>query len=256
MGKRIKRTIKKFGKLIREKDVRERLRSSRNLKRERIKKLQTKLTQEWNRFWESKPDKNQIINFIQSIESPSLQRKALKMSLKNEDFDFEDYYSLVELVMKIKGRVLKRAFWKKCFSLARPENWVETIKNEDNETIREMFLEELLRRIKRGVIPRKQGGEILVQIFEETPEPPEEKIRKRVWHLLKILNPTEKDLLKLAGLECMRSMIGISGEVRNLLDKIKQEKNTADQKNRLFQQIINEINQNVKRLEQIKKGQE
>ena len=44
-------------------------------------------------------------------------------------------------------------------------------------------------------------------------------------------------------------MIKIATEIRDLLAKIKQEKAIAEQKTGLFQQVIDRINQNVKKLE-------
>lgn len=218
----------------------------KQIKKEEIKKMKNQLNQDWNLLLKTYPDKNHFANFVRSLESPSLQKKTLKIFLKTEGLEFKDCYGLAELVIKIKGRFLKSAFWGKCFTLALSEDWVDTIKYEKDETIKEIFWTELERRIKKGFIPEKQGRQILIQIFEEIPE---EKTRKIVWQLLKTLHLSEENLLKLAGLECMRSMIKIAEEVRNLLAKIKQEKAIADQKAGLFQRVIDRINQNVKKLE-------
>lgn len=226
----------------------------KQIKKEEIKKMKNQLNQDWNLLLKTYPDKNHFANFVRSLESPSLQKKTLKMFLKTEGLEFEDCYGLAELVMtKIKGLFLKRAFWEKCFVLALSEDWVKVIKYEKDETIKEIFWTGLERRIKKGFILEKQGRQILIQIFKETPE---EKTRKKTWQLLRTLHPPEKDLLEISGLECMRSMIKIAEEIRCLVNKIKQEKPIAEQKTKLFQQIIDRINQNVKKLEQIKKGQE
>lgn len=218
----------------------------KRIKKEEIKKIKNQLDQDWNLLFKTYPDKNHFANFVRSLESPSLQKKTLKMFLKTEGLEFEDCYGLAELVIKIKGWFLKSAFWRKCFTLALSEDWVDVIKYQKDETIKEIFWTGLERRIEKGFIPKKQGRQILIQIFEETPE---EKTRKRVWQLLKTLHLSEENLLKLAGLECMRSMIKIAEEIRDLVNKIKKEKSIAEQKTRLFQQIIDRINQNVKKLE-------
>jgi len=218
----------------------------KRIKKEKIKEIKKQLNQDWRLLSKAYADKNHFANFVRSLESPPLQKKALKMFLKTEGLEFEDCYGLAELVIKIKNLFLKRAFWRKCFVLALPENWVYAIKYEKDETIKEIFWKGLIQGIKKGFIPEKQGRQILIQIFEETPE---EKTRERAWQLLKILHPSEENFLKIAGLECMRSMIKIATEIRDLLAKIKKEKAIAEQKTGLFQQVIDRINQNVKKLE-------